>query len=280
MAMLARSMTHGFAMEGAPHVSDEAVQRQHPRQPSTQPVPLGCVLNFLQNHDQIGNRAFGDRLAQTLPPEPLHLAAAMLLLNPAVPMLFMGEEHGATTPFLYFADWQGELRQAVSEGRRREFARFRAFSDPQARRLIPDPCDPSTFTRSKLDWAAFDSDEARRWQAYWQSLITLRREQIQPWLTALASAGHRSSVHGRVLTVEWLFTAMGEQAARMLRMDVNLGDAAQDVSLPTADAGAQPLFQVGELTPRADRDGTVQATARPVVSLGPWSGCWQWQPAI
>jgi maltooligosyltrehalose trehalohydrolase len=269
LPMLAHALTHGFAMEGAPHLSDEALQQRHPRRPAVRPVPLTGILNFLQNHDQIGNRAFGERLAQLLPSEPLHLAVAMLLLNPAPPMLFMGEEHGATTPFLYFADWQGELRQAVTNGRRKEFAHFSAFSDPAARSRIPDPCDPDTFARSKLDWPAFAHDEARRWQAYYQSLILLRREAIQPHLSMLADTGHRSTVQGSVLTVEWLFAPQGEAAPNILRMQVNLGPAPVSLSIAdmpdTVDAAdafeSAPLFQIGTFT---DHD------------IGPWAGRWQW----
>src|SRR5690606_29841642 len=231
LAMLAQSLAQGFALEGAPHVADEALQRRHPRRPMTQVLHLGCVVNFLQNHDQIGNRAFGERLAALVGSEPLHLAAAMLLLQPAVPMLFMGEEHGATTPFLYFADWQGELRQAVTEGRRREFAHFRAFSDPASLGRIPDPCDPETFLRSKLDWASFAQDDARRWQACYQWLIGLRRERIQPWLPLLADGGHRARVDGSLLTVEWQFNGpLPGERGRVLRMQANVGKS--PVALP------------------------------------------------
>jgi maltooligosyltrehalose trehalohydrolase len=275
LQMLAQALTHGFAMEGAPHLADEALQARHPRRAATRPVPLSCILNFLQNHDQIGNRAFGERLSQLVASEPLHLAMAMLILNPAPPMLFMGEEHGATTPFLYFADWSGELRQAVTSGRRKEFAHFRAFSDPAARERIPDPCDEATFRRSKLDWASFAQDDARRWQAFCQSLITLRREAMQPHLPALASAGHSASLQARLLTVDWLFAQQGGSPARTLRMQVHLGTGR--VALPPGDTSAPAT--AGHVEGHDIHNGDTTLFRFGDVAddhLGSWSGWWRW----
>ena len=102
----------------------------------------------MQNHDQVGNRAIGDRLSTLAAPEPLRVATALLLLSPQVPLLFMGEEWNSTQPFLYFTDHDDpELGKAVTEGRRREFAAF--GWDPDE---VPDPHDPETVRRSKLIW--------------------------------------------------------------------------------------------------------------------------------
>jgi 1,4-alpha-glucan branching enzyme/maltooligosyltrehalose trehalohydrolase len=259
LPMLARALTNGFTVEGAPHLCAEGTRQSQPRRAATRPVSLRCTLNFLQNHDQIGNRAFGERLTQLLPEEPLRLAIAILLLCPAPPLLFMGEEHGATTPFLYFANWTGALREAVSTGRRKEFARFPSFSDEVTRNRIPDPCDPQTMEKSRLDWASFDQPTARKWYQFYQVLIALRRKEIQPRLPTLAHGGHTSSLtSGRVLTVHWRFNANGDQPARDLEMMVNLGTTPQ--SLPEHEVGT-PLFDIGMCRPG---------------HLGPWSGRWRW----
>ena len=126
---------------------------------------------YAQNHDQIGNRAQGDRLSQQLRPGQLRIAAALTLLSPFTPLLFQGEEWGATTPFLYFTDHpEPELAQAVRDGRRREFAAF-----GWAPEAIPDPQDPATFSRSRLRWEERDEPGHRELQAWHHDLIALRR---------------------------------------------------------------------------------------------------------
>ena len=104
---------------------------------------------FLQNHDQIGNRAFGERLTALCPPEALEAAIALQILTPQIPLLFMGEEDASQTPFFFFSDYKGDLADAVREGRRKEFARFKAFSDSGMREKIPDPNALSTFEQSR-----------------------------------------------------------------------------------------------------------------------------------
>jgi len=210
-------------------LTDEAVQKKHPRRPATRPVPLGCILNFLQNHDQIGNRAFGERLAMLLPEAPLRLATAMLLLNPATPMLFMGEEHGATTPFLYFADWSGPLRQAVTEGRRKEFSHFAAFADPAARDRIPDPCDARTFERKEIRGDATDAAAAtgddRNFaveRSHRRNLCAFARHEAVMRLAMHAAADrvdghHVGGAHAREINFEAV--ALDEPRGLLLRLD-------------------------------------------------------------
>ncbi len=135
-------------------------------------VPGTRFLGYIQNHDQIGNRATGDRLAQLVSPELVKVAAAVVLTSPFVPMLFQGEEWGATTPFLYFTDHPDEeLGRAVSEGRKREFASF--GWDPAE---IPDPQDRATFGRSKLDWDEPERDVHAEIARWYRQLIRLRKE--------------------------------------------------------------------------------------------------------
>jgi maltooligosyltrehalose trehalohydrolase len=112
-------------------------------------LPSTAFVNFLQNHDQIGNRAFGERLTVLAHPLALHAAQALILLAPQIPMLFMGEEFCAVQPFLYFTSHRDEeLAQAVRQGRRREFARFPQFADPALLEQIPDPNSFATFVSS------------------------------------------------------------------------------------------------------------------------------------
>ncbi|MBN1575521.1 MAG: malto-oligosyltrehalose trehalohydrolase [Chitinispirillaceae bacterium] len=124
-----------------------------------------------QNHDQIGNRMLGERLIRLSDPDRVRLAAAAVLLSPYIPLLFMGEEHGEDTPFLYFADHSDEsLKQAVREGRKVEFAGFREMGDP------PDPFDPATFEQSKIDWSKRSEPPGSTMLRYYQELIRLRKD--------------------------------------------------------------------------------------------------------
>jgi maltooligosyltrehalose trehalohydrolase len=128
-------------------------------------------LGYIQNHDQIGNRATGDRLSAIVPPDLLKVAAALVFTAPFVPMIFQGEEWGASTPFLYFTNHPDEeLGRAVSEGRKREFAAF--GWDPDS---IPDPQDPETFHRSKLNWDELDDSPHKEILEWHRQLIDLRK---------------------------------------------------------------------------------------------------------
>jgi len=131
----------------------------------------------LQNHDQIGNRAFGERLHHQIDLAAYRAASAVLLLAPETPLLFMGQEWAASTPFLYFTDHAPELGRLVTEGRRKEFREFSAFTDPRMREKIPDPQAPDTFLRSRLNWGELDRDPHRRTLALYKTLLALRRSE-------------------------------------------------------------------------------------------------------
>ncbi|PYX83975.1 MAG: malto-oligosyltrehalose trehalohydrolase, partial [Acidobacteria bacterium] len=141
-----RCLTQGFDYQGELSKFRGGQKRGEP----SRDLPLSAFVSFLQNHDQIGNRAFGQRLGSITDPRALRAAITVLLLAPSPPLLFMGEEFHAHTPFLFFCDFGGELAQAVTDGRRNEFARFARFSDPATRAQIPDPIAQETFERSKL----------------------------------------------------------------------------------------------------------------------------------
>ncbi|MCT1477766.1 malto-oligosyltrehalose trehalohydrolase [Microbacterium sp. p3-SID336] len=140
-------------------------------------VPAWRLVTFAQDHDQVGNRAAGDRLSATLSPDRLAVAAVLTLTAPGTPMLFMGEEWGASTPWQFFTSHpEPELGRAVAEGRAAEFARM--GWDPAA---VPDPQDPETFRRSQLDWTELERPEPARLLALYRDLTRLRR--ARPELT-------------------------------------------------------------------------------------------------
>jgi maltooligosyltrehalose trehalohydrolase len=111
-----------------------------------------AFVHCIQNHDQVGNRALGERLNHEIPPAVYRALSALLLVGPYTPLLWMGQEWAATSPFQYFTDHPAELGRLVTEGRREEFKRFSAFQDPEKRKLIPDPQAVATFERSRLLW--------------------------------------------------------------------------------------------------------------------------------
>jgi maltooligosyltrehalose trehalohydrolase len=138
-------------------------------------APRQFVIS-LQNHDQIGNRALGERLHHQIDLAAYRAATVLLLCAPETPLLFMGQEWAASAPFLYFTDHQPELGRLVTEGRRREFAAFSAFTDPLARARIPDPQDPTTFQRSRLDWSNVTEPHASILRLY-RAVLALRRSE-------------------------------------------------------------------------------------------------------
>lgn len=173
---LARALAEGFIYQGEPspfwdgHVRGEPSRHQ----------PPVAFIDFLQNHDQIGNRAFGERLASLAPEHTLLLLSAIVLPSPHIPLLFMGEEWGERRPFYFFTDFHGDLAGLVREGRRSEFKKWPAFQDPVRRAQIPDPNAPETFAACVLDWS-FDpaaSANVRR-------LLQIRKQEIIPRLASV-----------------------------------------------------------------------------------------------
>nr|BFE96869.1 hypothetical protein GCM10020185_74050 [Pseudomonas brassicacearum subsp. brassicacearum] len=140
---LARCLSQGFVFQG--HLNRHGEARGEP----SGHLPPSAFVLFLQNHDQIGNRALGERLHQLAAPQALQAATVLLLLSPMIPLLFMGDEVAAEQPFLFFTSHHGELAELVREGRRNEFKAFSAFADPQKRERIPDPNAASTFEASR-----------------------------------------------------------------------------------------------------------------------------------
>jgi maltooligosyltrehalose trehalohydrolase len=229
---LARLLSQGFVYQG------EATRHGHTRgQPSGHLPPSAFVL-FLQNHDQIGNRAFGERLPALCPAPALKAATALLLLSPMIPLMFMGDEWAASEPFLFFTSHHGELADAVREGRRSEFADFAAFADEKRRETIPDPNDPKTFEASRPAFDAVDLEtdiglDHRSWLELYRELLALRHQHIVPRLPGAHALGTDILGEGAV-SARW---RMGDGS--VLRIDLNLTEHA--VAAPVLE-GATLLF--------------------------------------
>ncbi|MBO0661298.1 malto-oligosyltrehalose trehalohydrolase [Jiella sp. MQZ9-1] len=178
VAQMAKALATGFVFQG-----EHSDYRGRNVGVSSAHLPPTAFVNFLQNHDQIGNRAFGDRLADLASRRVVECLQAILMLAPQIPLIFMGEEYGDTHPFCFFTDFDGELGEAVREGRRAEFKKFAAFHDEDARQLIPDPNAVSTFEASKLDWSMVTRPTYRRRLAIVRGLLEKRQRLIVPLLT-------------------------------------------------------------------------------------------------
>jgi malto-oligosyltrehalose trehalohydrolase len=214
---LGRCLTSGFAYQGEPSPYSNGKRRGE----STAGLPLTAFVSFLQNHDQIGNRAFGERLAVVAEPSAVRAATEILLLAPSIPLLFMGEEFGARTPFLFFCNFESSLAEAVSAGRRGEFALFARFNDPASREGIPDPNADSTFEASRLDWKVLGDLDRQEWLRLHRHLLALRSKYISSRFSGacnLMTTHHLLSERG--LQVCWELSD-GTQLALL----ANLGDS-------------------------------------------------------
>jgi len=167
---LAETINQGWFYTG-----QDSIHLGEPRGTDPVGIPARRFVIALQNHDQVGNRAFGDRLHHQVDLAPYRAASALLLTAPQTPMLFMGQEWATTSPFRYFTDHDEDLGKIVTEGRRREFRHFLAFVDPEARDQIPDPQAVSTFEASRLDWSERDREPHASTLRLYSALLALRR---------------------------------------------------------------------------------------------------------
>lgn len=212
---LGRCLTEGFAFQG-----ERSVYRDVARGEPCADLPPTAFVGFLQNHDQIGNRALGERITALASPEAVRAATAVLLLSPALPLLFMGEEWAAPEPFLFFSDLGPDLGPRASEGRRREFARFPEFANEATRERIPDPQAESTFKRSVLDWSHAGAAVHKDWLGFHQALLALRARAVAPLLAGEpVPIASWKTLGDTALEVAWTFPA------GTLRLGANLGAA-------------------------------------------------------
>jgi maltooligosyltrehalose trehalohydrolase len=250
-ARLARCLKEGFIYQGEPSPYRGGKRRGSP---SADLPPTAFVL-FLQNHDQIGNRAFGERLTTLAEPAALEAAIALQLLCPQIPLIFMGEEEASATPFLFFTDHNPDLAKAVREGRRREFAGFARFSDAESLAKIPDPNAVETFERSR---PAADPASGGTRRALYRHLLALRTTEIVPRLEG-ASALDARAVGPAAVVARW---RMGDSA--VLVVACNLG------TVPAAipEQAQKSLFATSKAAASAAQLGTLQGHST-VAFLGP-----------
>jgi maltooligosyltrehalose trehalohydrolase len=193
---LLRCLTEGFAYQGEASRHGGGRGRGEP----SKDLPPDAFVNFLQNHDQVGNRAHGERLSMLAAADALSAAETLLLLLPTPILLFMGEEFHAPNPFPFFCDFAGDLGAAVAAGRRREFADF--FEDAAELATIPDPNASATAQLAKLDWrAAASSADSAEALARYRRLLALRHTAVAPHLPATVAGGRM--LGERALTTSW-----------------------------------------------------------------------------
>jgi maltooligosyltrehalose trehalohydrolase len=241
---LARCLREGFVYQGQPSAYRDGRARGSP----SAGLRTTAFVLFLQNHDQIGNRAFGERLTTLADASALEAAIALQLLCPQIPLLFMGEENASRTPFMYFTDYSGELAAAVREGRRREFAEFAAFSSESWLAEIADPNARETFERSRPQP---DPELGEKREQLYRQLIAVRRAEIIPRLPGARSLD-ASALGPLAARARW---RMGDGA--VLTLASNFGESPQSMPpqagrpLFANSAEAAEMARKGMLVPRA-----------------------------
>lgn len=241
---LGRALSQGFVFQGEPmgeHFPSRGEACTH--------LPPTAFVSFTQNHDQIGNRAFGERLGALASREALRAVTAACLLTPQIPMLFMGEEWESARAFQFFCDFGAELAEQVRRGRRAEFARFAAFRDPHVRERIPDPQAQSTFLASKLDWEELSAPAHAAALRWYRALLAVRTRHVVPLLPLLRQAGEYRALGRGAVSACWR-TDSGTE----LTLAVNLR---AETTAGFVDLPGRLLWQQG-------RAGTAG-------SLAPWS---------
>ena len=228
-------------------------------------APLGDVPGYrlvgcIQNHDQVGNRATGDRLTTLVAPELVEIAAALLCASPLTPMLFMGEEYGETQPFQYFTSHpEPELAEAVRNGRREEFSSFAAFTGAE----VPDPQDPATFASSRLDWSRAETAEGQARRDLWRRLLALRTAE-----PALGN-GRRDLVEPLHVDDSRLALVRRDEDGSAVLVVANLGDDDWVIDLP--DAQWKLLLDTGAGRERAAAPEGEQALRIPGRTASLWA---------
>ena len=249
---LCRCLAEGFAFQG-----EYSGYHKGNRGEPTVGLPPTAFISFLQNHDQIGNRALGERILQIADTRATKAAMEILLLAPSPPLLFMGEEFAAESPFLFFCNFEGDLAAAVTAGRRDEFARFAKFNSPETREQIPDPNAESTFLRSKLDWKNLDKNSHTRWLKLYRELLSIRQRVIFPRLQQVSVVRAESCENQRrTISVEWRLAD-----GSLLELRANLGNEA--APSPAKTSGSMIYSSIPE-----------SAKALEMGSLPPWSVIW------
>ncbi|SDN68009.1 malto-oligosyltrehalose trehalohydrolase [Afipia sp. GAS231] len=222
---IARSLSSGFVYQG----EMSAFRRGARGEPSGALSPT-AFINFLGNHDQIGNRPLGDRLESVARTEAIEAALAVMLLAPAIPMLFMGEEWGSKTPFPFFCDFKGDLANAVRQGRRSEYQwAYAEYGDE-----VPDALELWTFQSAVLDWDERRQAAPQKRLKLVRDLLAIRRKQIAPRLAGAAFGAASATLDG-LLTADW---RMGDGTT--LALVANLSD--REISHAATTSNGTPIW--------------------------------------
>ncbi|WP_137134411.1 malto-oligosyltrehalose trehalohydrolase [Rhizobium sp. FKY42] len=238
-AKLGKALAEGFVFQG-----EMMEYRGEARGKPSDHLPPTAFVSFMQNHDQIGNRALGDRMIASQPLDRMKALAVCYLLSPQLPMLFMGEEFGAKQPFPFFCDFNEELNEKVRKGRREEFSRLPGFDADD----LPDPTARETFEMAKLNWTELSSSVSREITAFYRNILNVRHRIVVPLLASGSTAPAVYEKQGAAVVVRWDF------GVRQLTLLANLAD--ENVSFePQGDM----IFQFGAVS---------------CGKAGPWSVVW------
>ena len=214
---IARALGSGFVYQG----EASPYRDGQPRGEASGALAPTAFVNFLENHDQIGNRALGDRIESNAAHEAIEAALAILLLAPGIPMLFMGEEWGSTAPFPFFCGFQGELAEAVRNGRRKEYAwAYAKYGDD-----VPDPLAVSTFQSAVLDWKSTEEAPGKQRLALVRQLLAIRQREIIPRLAG-AEFGKAHATENGLLKAQW---RMGDGANLLLHANLSSAEAVREL---------------------------------------------------
>lgn len=255
---LGRALTEGFAYQGEASSFRGGARRGAP----SAHLPPTAFVGFLQNHDQIGNRPFGRRILEFADAQAARAAAEVLLLAPSVPMLFMGEGWGSDQRFPFFCDFRPPLAERVRKGRRREFAGFRGFREPEARERIPDPTAEETFESAVLAWQERHREPHASWVAFHRELLSIRQREIIPRLAGMPGGGGSFEAIGEAaIHARW---RLGD--ASRLALIANL--AAKTTSARVTRPEGRLLFASHAAIPEILEEG----------ELPPWSVAWFLDP--
>jgi malto-oligosyltrehalose trehalohydrolase len=247
VSQMARCIAEGYVYQG-----ELSPTKDQPRGFACNSLPPGAFIDFLQNHDQIGNRAFGERLIALSDEKTVDLLTAILLLSPHVPLLFMGEEWGERRPFCYFTDFTGNLAASVRDGRREEFKRWPQFSDPANRLKIPDPNAVATAEASRIDWNFQNTPAGAARMALVRKLLSIRKRDLVPSFAGLNGGQATYELWSpEAFGITWRL-ADGEQ----LRMAVNIGESPLN---PSAHSDLKVLYESSEGAGASLRGGRLPA---------------------
>lgn len=215
---LATSATQGFSYQGQILTN----KKTKPRGENCKNLNPYAFINFLQNHDMVGNRAFGERIDQLCSTNALKAALTLFLLTPSIPMLFMGEEWATSSPFLFFCDFGEDLADSVRNGRREEFSKFPQFSNPEIRNTIPDPLSKTTFVSSKLNWNELSTNKNKEIHQLYKSLLEVRKQHIVPLLNNVCgNTSTYKTFNDQVFCAQWPDTVQ----KKILKVISNLSDS-------------------------------------------------------